>query len=296
MHPGSRFEASAEMRGIERKIVICCGILTAVLLAHAVYASGKVVARVTDRSGQVFDITDGLAKELRILARVPAGSVIELSTDSNLTLYFSSTRTDLRFFGPATVTVSAQSAQSSNGISATEVHEDINISIDLNKSRSRKKSLASNDLTERKIALIQPVDVKVIADQTIEFRWASKATNISSYAFKLFDNQGNLVYSAITSSNAIRFVDSAIFQPGHNYRWSVRSVSAGNESIPTGGEFMTASVDEAAAYYDLVPLTRGTVSDLVLYALVLDKLDLLMESERIWQQLESHHPGIRQER
>lgn len=296
MYPGRQIEIDATMQSVTQRIALSCGILVAAILAHAVHASGKTVARVTDLSGQVVDVTDGGAKKLRILARVRAGSVLELSTNSNLTLHFSSNRTDLRFFGPTTVTVLEKSAESSNGISAIKEHKDIDISIDLNNNDLGGVIARSVALSDTRITPIQPVNSKIIADRPVEFKWKSGGVNFDSYAFKLFDGNGALLQSIITSSNRIIFSDRALFQPGLKYRWSVRSVSAGNESTPEESHFTVASVDEANSYYDLSGLTRGTVSDLVLYALALDQLDLLMESERIWQQLESHHPGIRQER
>ena len=296
MYSGGQIEANATMRSLKKRIALSCGLLVVALVVHAVYASDKTVARVTDLTGQVLDVTDGGAKKLRILARVRAGTMIELSTDSNLTLHFSSNRTDLRFFGPTTVTVLEQSAESSNGISAKKEHKDIDISIDLNDNDLGGVIARSVALTDAKITPIQPVNSKIISDRPVEFRWRSEGIDFDSYGFRLFDGNGGLLHSIITSSDRIVFSNRALFQPGLNYRWSVRSVSAGNESAPEESHFTIASVDEANSYYALADLTRGTVSDLVLYALALDQLNLRVESERIWRQLESHHPGIQQER
>ena len=284
------------MRGyIEKAIVVCWFCVAATGLSVA-FAGERTVARVTDISGQVFDVSSDVAQQLRILARVKAGSTLELSQNANLTLHFSANRIDLRFFGPTTVTVSDRSATSSNGISATKEHRDIDISIDLKNSDLGGVISRSIEIGGASVTPTHPVDTSIIADRPVIFRWTGSKRDGEAFHFALSDIAGDLIYAVSTQDNQIILSNASLMRPGQQYQWSVTAVSEDGRSNTGRGRFSTATVDESKAFYGLTGLTRGTVSDLVLYALALDQLNLVGEAEPVWQLLEAHHPGIRRER
>ena len=55
---------------------------------------------------------------------------------------------------------------------------------------------------------------------------------------------------------------------------------------------MVASETVASSFYAMNAKPKATVSDLVLYALHLDQMELKSESDMVWSRLELLRPGI----
>jgi hypothetical protein len=261
----------------------------------AAYSADKTVARVTDLVGVVFDVTAGSKTPMRILARVRQGSSIQLAQNASLILHFSATRTDFSFIGPTTVRVMEHGAISENGISSKKEHRDVSISLDLKNSDLGGVIARSIQINPTKIVPTHPVNSKVIADKPVTFTWDVDRESNSEYQFELTDQAGIPMYTFNTTQTQITLSNEILLTPGQTYQWVVASNSDGVRNNSKRTKFFTATLDETDTYYRLSTLTRGTVSDLVLYALTLDELNLTGESYKVWQRLESYHPGISNE-
>lgn len=263
-------------------------ILAAVSISHA---GGNVVARVTDLQGTATEMVNGQARNLRILARLKDGAVIELQRGATITLHFSAKRRDMRFIGPGTVRVKGQSANATNGVASTKDHTDIGISLDLSGSGLGGIIARSLNMPEPKVNLQHPVKTKVIADRPLSFKWSSGGAT-AAYTLSLQLRGGPVVFTARTTDTEMDLPPEVQLQPGKRYRWTITTSLDNAEAVQSAGGFTVADASETTKFYAMASTAKDKVSDLVLYALQLDRLKLGSEAEPVWQQLETLRPGI----
>lgn len=274
------------------KIVLSLISLCIVLVAMSTaYGAGRTVARVTDLEGTATVEVDGEAGDLRILARVHQGASILLGEGSRITLHFPAVRTDFKFFGPATVRVLQQTAIGNNGVAEKKQHGDIGVSLDLSRSDLGGIIARSIKVEDPQIVLQHPSRSKVVAGRPLVFSWSSRSHG-AVYDLTLQDAFGAKLFSGSTADTTMKLPAGTSLEIGATYVWSVAANDSGGSKWSKSAQFITASKQETDRFYQLSALTRGDISDLVLYALHLDQMQLKTESEKIWQHLESFRPGI----
>ncbi|MBX2836784.1 MAG: hypothetical protein KTR35_08010 [Gammaproteobacteria bacterium] len=272
------------------KIATICWMYCVLAMVSVASAGGDTVARVTDLQGSAMHLVNGEKRNLRILARVKDGTTIQLEKGAMITLHFSAKRRDMRFIGPGTVKVKGQSANASNGVASTKDHDDIGISLDLSGSGLGGIIARSLNVPKPKVNLQYPVKSKVIGDRPVQFSWSSGgATAVYTLTVK---QRGAVVYSGRTTGTTITLPSNISLTPGARYQWNVSADLGNGDAIQTASSFIVATQSETASYYAMSAKPKNTVSDLVLYALHLDQMELKSESDIVWDRLESLRPGI----
>ncbi len=272
------------------RIATICWTYCVLAMVSVAFAGGDTVARVTDLQGSATQVVNGEKRNLRILARVKDGTTIELQQGAMITLHFSAKRRDMRFIGPGTVKVKGQSADASNGVASTKDHEDIGISLDLTGSGLGGIIARSLNVPKPKVNLQHPVKSKVIADRPLEFSWSSGgATAVYTLTVK---QSGIVIFNGRTTETRMILPSSVPLRPGVRYQWDVSANLGNGDATETSSSFIVASETEASSFYAMNAKPKATVSDLVLYALHLDQMELKSESDMVWSRLELLRPGI----
>ncbi len=272
--------------------VIATWIYCAIAVISTAYATESIVARVTDIQGTATETFGGIERNLRILARIKDGAVIELEKGAEITLHFSAKRKDMRFVGPGVINVIGQSAKGSNGVASTKEHKDIGISLDLSGSGLGGIIARGINTKKLKVNLKHPVKTKVIADRPLNFSWSTKDGDPAMFSISLQQVGGPVLFSQSTTANQVRLPGNIRLNPGSSYEWSVVASSGSGKSEPRIGKFKVATASEASQFYSVFSEEKESVSDWVLYALQLDGMGLETESIQVWQQLEALRPGI----
>ena len=137
-----------------------------------------------------------------------------------------------------------------------------------------------------------PVDTMVLSTKPVEFRWRGSIGS-GLYNLVLRNHLGETLYNQTTANVSLVLPTHIKLQPGNTYRWQVSTIDAGESA---SAEFSAAPAEVEALHYRMARLKTGSISDRVLYALYLDRMELHEEAREAWDHLETLRPGIQSER
>ncbi len=305
--PGSHFKPCYDyfpdftdwirMRGYRNRISLGLyglGLLAAVLVASAVHALDRTVARITDIQGVAALIDGDEPENLRILTRLRSGNRIRLEAGASVTMHFPASRTDFRFSGPDTIRVEDQRAVGESATPEIRVHSDIGVNLDLTDTDLGAIAMRSIKPESNGLKVLGPSDTRVLLGKPVTFRWqAPEEAGIYNIALKSASGQN--LFNQTTAATSLVLPPDISLVPGGRYQWQVYAMGNDGMRLSAEAEFSAAPADVEARYYRIAVLTSGNVSDLVLHGLYLEQMALHEEAEKSWQYLETLRPGIRSE-
>ncbi|MBF0447800.1 MAG: hypothetical protein HQL67_06325 [Magnetococcales bacterium] len=259
----------------------------------------KEVALVLQVSGQAELIRDSRGRELKrplsVSNSLTTGNKIILGQDSQVVVIQLDDFKKSTFTGPDEITVNESELISKKGSSEVDQvgsqtasnKKGSNLLTALREGRPGGIRLRSLEWSKKQIVLLQPSDVGIIMDNSPTFRW-DPLDNVGPYRFILNSDSGVPIFEALVDEHSVTLPSNIKLEDGQSYAWRVtvgQSVKGSDVSI-----FSVITADQRQGLALLQKKAETSLSDQVLYGLLLEKLGLLSEAKNHWKLMSEMHP------
>ena len=259
----------------------------------AVVAAAQPVA-------MVVDLTGGASWELmtpvHITDEVAPGRLLILEKGARLVLIHLRTGTEQVFTGPARISLKADGSLEGGKAASTRKIQALQGAIQLKPSALAQTSVIMKELGApegplREAAppwpLLQPAG-PCIQDPSQAFAW--QALPQAKYTFRITDDQTHPVFEATGSEPRVKLPSPSPLAGKGVYLWFLRAELPDGSTRAASGSFRL--LDEAArgVLRAAKPGEGASFADRLLYALLLDQLEVKDEARTLWQALARERP------
>ena len=278
----------------------CVLVIVVVVWAAAGPAQAvQPVAMVTDIVGGNSVTGMGEETKLLLLAELTPGGGIDLAADSRLVIVYYESGNEYIFAGPASIKIGAEAPELLSGISPEKRQvlfagpgEEVII---------RPAGMVQASLVMRgtdpniDLRLDNLVDTKTLDRQPL-FRWQSLPGS-TNYSFELINESGDSLAKADLSATEYLLPEAVILKVGITYTWEVSTRTPDGILHSSWGDFLLATDRERALIEEMRPPEGASFSSRVMFAMVLQQLELRDEAVKEWKVLlaeRSDDPKLRQ--
>ncbi|MES1240368.1 MAG: CHAT domain-containing protein [Acidobacteriota bacterium] len=195
-------------------------------------------------------------RPLHRLDRLPAGATVQVGPASHLALAFASgVRYELGEGARVTIGKTDLAARAGLVKALPRVPPDLILAAISKEDRPGARAGAVRIRAGEEIDCVSPRDgaATLAAATVLRFRPADGA---SRHEVAVEDSQGNVVFETVTESPSVS-VPPGTLKPGARYRWTVKALDKPGPVIRGGADFVTLSLEAAAARERLKEAVRG---------------------------------------
>lgn len=269
------------------------GIAVLLLLPVAVVAS-EPVAMVTDLQGKVTTTGEGAARDLELMSELVTGNLVQVGPGGSVTLVFFASGNESKLAGPARARVSGAGLENVSGRPAEERT--------LVQAASAGQRVALAPLSQAglvmrsgrstsRIRILSPLGTRTWSPRP-GFRW-QPVPGAPAYRFQLFDDAGETLHERELTSTHYTLPDTIPLQPGEPYTWEIEARLDNGRKYSNWADFEVAD-DELRRYVDAArPVAGAAKSELIVFAMILEQLQLRDEARAVWRQVSEMEPDNR---
>ena len=246
------------------------------------------VAMVTDLVGTAELAEAGSRSALDLLANVPVNANLKVPAGSALVITYLDTAVEYRLEGPAEARAerSALVAVSGNSPEARDLFagQDVKVSpIDVAQASLVMRGTGTKTPA---VKLLSPRNTKTLSAHP-ELRWHGPAD--TDLELELTNENGELLLLETVQGSAFQLPDDVQLEPGLIYTWSI-TARGGNSAGAEWADFEIANEAERARAVALRPSADAPFSERLVYAVLLDELELHEAARAIWAALAEERP------
>ena len=269
---------------------------TLILLIGASFSvsaqDGEYVAMVSDITGQDAITVSGQSETAEILDELLSGKELSLADGSSLTLFFFASSEEYTYEGPAQILIEEQQPKLLSGSEANTRNLDMaklvgiasedegGIDLGVLKLRAFEKPV---------LELLGPVDTMVVAKYP-RFSW-SPVEGASSYEFILSNELGKRIADISVRDTWVVLPEDATLVAGAEYTWEIITQTTDQTEYRAHAYFNVAEEYLRVEVDSSRPADDASFSEKVVYARLLEKLDLKHDAKALWQELATLKPS-----
>jgi hypothetical protein len=278
---------------IKTVCVASLGLLApAMVLAAAPKSADEPVAMITDLKGAV-SVHSALGDQgADLLMSLQPGAELRIPAAGSVTLVYYASARRYTYAGADTVSVGAQSPSAGSGapgssrvlapagdtgLDARQVQELVQGGMQMRNFDPRKR-----------IRLKSPVRTALLERGPV-FVWEPLESG-TQYRFTLRDDAGLVLLETLMDSTRLRLPQEIRLHEGVNYTWQVDARAVGGNAYSASTEFSLLPAAQRALIEGRRPSADAEVSDVLVYALLLQENNLRDEAGKIWSVLAGEHP------
>jgi len=262
-------------------------LLTLGLLGTAGTLLAESVAMVTDLSGAVTFADGGANRTLDILDDLVPGMAVQVQEGASVVLVYFASGTEYRIAGPARFKVGDTELEGETGDARTLV-----LVTDQKLSDVGKVAMAAVIMrgTGQGVKLLEPRHT--ILGGEPDFRWEA-FEDAGDYHFTLTDEDGEVLADQWVEGTEKRFPAGVVLDAGSTYFWKVESRLSNGKAVSGEADFRLLTAEEKSLVEALRPVGTAPVSELVLYAVLLEQKGLLQQAREQWAVVADRRPGAK---
>lgn len=267
------------------------------LTSHPIdsYAA-EAVAMVTDIVGTGVITENGEEKPCEILAYLPPGAEVRINEGTNLSLVYFQSAQEYAFSGKANIRINPEEPQVLSGTNPQSRNLALVGETGLLPSARHGYTqvalvLRSTGKKKKKIRLIDPRDTKVLDAHPV-FRWEPLEDGVQ-YRFVLADESGRTVMETLVNDTSFQAPPELWLEEGVIYTWQVEARLASGVVYLSSAEFSLLEKSERDQINKLRPAANAPFSERLLFATLLDELDLRDAAQRQWNALAAERPNAK---
>lgn len=262
--------------------------LTALILAPMPLAAQETMALVTDVSGRAYIY---LGQFLGITAAIPAHQTLTLEPGCRLVMVHVKTGEEFTFQGPCKLRFNPEGRP--EGAKPQSVKKPIALqgSIRLKPESLAQASLVLREVDTRASAVSTGFTPRgpVLLDPLPDFRWHSAGTN-ATYRLDLTGPDGSLLLDLSLDENHLKLPEHLALVDGLSYVWRLHTTING-EVQTESGKFKLLPKLQRDQLQAASPKEGASFSDRLVYAALLEQLEVRDEARALWKSLAKERPG-----
>jgi len=261
-------------------------LLTSVFLPLSVTADdGAPIAMVTDIVGKVVTSSDGKQKPLNILDNVSAGMQIDIAEQAKLVLVYLESGKEYAVQGKAIVDIGASQINSKSGqsIQGKDLNKYRDVEFKPVNALQAAAEMRSGSSKHIKLRLLSLNGVKTLEVRPT-FRWQAIQAGLK-YQFELFNTEGETLLQKEVLATSLELPQDMNLEPGKIYSWELSTQLPNRKRYTNFTDFSVVSEKERKMVNNLRPDDNAPVSELVLYATVLEQLLIRDEALAYWKKI-----------
>ncbi|MFQ5785498.1 MAG: hypothetical protein ACE5H8_11845 [Alphaproteobacteria bacterium] len=249
-------------------------------------AGSGAVAMVTDLAG-ASRIEGSGGGRIALLAELVPGSRIVVDEGARLVIVYYESGDEYVFRGPANLRIDPRTPEVLSGVRPerrpsllSEIGGEVTI---------RPTDVVQASLVMRAsgsaagLRLDRPVATRVL-DPSPVFRWRP-APGAQTYHFELIDDDGRTLATADVAATEFRLPENIVLAPAVTYTWEVSARPASGAATSDWADFSVAPASDRALVERLRPPADAAFSRRVLFATVLERLELRDAARAYWRVL-----------
>ncbi len=259
-----------------------------------VATAAEPVAMVTDLQGEVAENSGNTPRPLEIMSELATGNVISVPPGGSVTLVFFTSGNESRLAGPARARVSGAGLEN---ISGQPPSERALVQATNNEQRVALAPLSQAGLVMRsgrsssRIRILSPLGTRTWEARP-EFRWLA-VPGAPAYRFQLFDGEGETLHEVQLTDTRYRVPDSIRLQPGEPYTWEIEARLENGRKYSNWADFEVADEQIRNRVERARPAADAGNSELIVFAMILEQLQLRDEARAVWRRVSELEPGNR---
>ncbi|MEO5339827.1 MAG: hypothetical protein H7837_04820 [Magnetococcus sp. MYC-9] len=261
------------------------------------------IAVVLDVNGPVTVVSElnGFTDESPLLRtnHLSAGNRLLIGEGAEVTLMHLELFKRFTLRGPEEAVVQREGFQLRSGMAepvAAATYGNLGMLASLGKGRSQLKMpevvIGIRDLDKKigDIILAAPVDKERVGEPRLEFAWHPLA-DTTDYRLMLRDADGGMVLDVPVQGSPFVLPESVVLQPGGRYTWQVVAANGARTEKSAVWSFEVLTSEEQESLQLWRPGADATISDRVLYAMLLEKLGVIRMAGQQWRILHEQQPA-----
>ena len=261
--------------------------------------AAQPVAMVTDITGGNSVSGMGEMTELSLLDEIAPGGSVDLAAGSRLVIVYYESGNEYIFTGPASVRFDAEAPEVLSG-NAPEQRQvllaDASGEIIIQPSGMVQASLVMRGTDPSiEIKLDNLVDTKTL-DKRPVFHW-QPLPGATAYHLELIDDAGESLATIDVAATEASLPEAVTLEVGVTYTWEVSARTPDGILHSSWGDFSLATDAERSLIEQMRPPSDAPFSSRVMFAVVLQQLELRDEAVELWKGLlaeRSDDPKLRQ--
>ncbi|MCB1743780.1 MAG: hypothetical protein KDK91_25620 [Gammaproteobacteria bacterium] len=272
--PSTRHRASRLVRGFA-VLALCL---------HAPGLAASPVAMVSHCEGQISIIADGRSSPCTLLSYLDSATRLKLGANALVKLVYFDKALEIPVRGPieVAVEVAVDVAQDPAGVRSLALVRDTGL---VPSDRLAQASVVMRG--GHRIEGLRPDNGRLLQAPT-RLRW-SAVPGASRYTVELTDETAAVVFSTDTRTTTVALPAELRFSAGGYYEWHVQASVEGRR-FQADASFELADVSLQTRLRRLASSAANSLTDALLYGLVLEELELWEAAGHHWQMLARQHP------
>ncbi len=275
------------MKQLSRVITILIGLF----IIPPVQANDPV-AMITDMQGVITINRDNAKANADILSYLYVDDELNGSDNSQLTIVYLDPPLEFNIKRPKQVKIQVDTITSLNksNIKSRDLKILQSAQIELGPENNLGQgSLILRGFQRKKIELLQPVKT-IIMNVTPTFIWKSSIRN-PKFHFALMDSVGQLMIETDLTATRFTLPEDITLKSGEDYTWFVSSKSDNGKKYSSSSTFSLLDKERGKKITIMKSQSKNSVSEQVLFARFLEKLDLKQLAKEQWNLLLRERPN-----
>ena len=262
--------------------------------AAAQTVAAQTVAMVTDIEGGNSVTGMGESTEISLLAELEPGGGIDLAAGARLVIVYYESGNEFVFTGPASIRIGPVAPELLSGNDPEE--RQVMLAGIIQPAGMIQASIVMRGTADNiDIRLENLVDTKTLDTRPL-FRW-KPLPGVTTYQFEIIDDSGDSLAEAEVTATELWLPEAVTLEVGVIYTWEVAARTPDGILHSGWGDFSLATDADRALVEQMRPPADAPFSSRVMFAVVLQQLELRDEAQTFWQSLLAERiddPALRQ--
>ena len=263
-------------------------VLVTILVAVRFAAYGVAatpVAMVTDISGNVHSGDRALA----LFGELSSGADVAANAGAHVVIVYYESGVEYSYVGPTQFRVGAGGPETLAGKAPAERVLGIVTSVMISPLRLVQTMMILRAGAERPtLKLVTPVDTKLVNPPRV-FRWEPVAKGLT-YFFELTDERNGKLINVHVEDTAFALPTDVKLEEDVTYIWEVSTSFATGQRVSSWAEFVLLESEQRATLESMKPGPDASFSERVVYATVLEQMEVREEARTLWRALLKERP------
>ena len=270
-----------------------CGFLQLLFALAALSASALIdaagpAAIVTDLRG---DARSASGARIDLLAELPVGAEIALDRGARVVVVHLASSSTFDLAGPGAFAIRASGVEGQAGarVAPPKALSASYQGVRLQPARIAQASIAMRgNAPDERLRLVSPVATWLLEAQP-SFSWTSQVDS-GNYALQLTDSENRVLFDTVTTATTVPLPKHVVLEPGRLYGWQVKASMPNGQGVEAWAEFGVADAALRSRIDAARPRADAATSERILFALLLESLNLHEAARNDWAQIATERP------
>ena len=255
--------------------------------------AAEPVAMVSDCVGKASISTSHNTKPCEILTNLSPGAKLRLASGDQVTVVYFSSGKEFAFMDQAEITIGEEGPTRNTGgapkVRNLALVKETGLVPSGGQGYQQAAIVLRNIKTQKKLQLLTPNNTALL-ETSPRFRWESIERGIQ-YRFTLIDESGRIIIETLVNSTEFQTPAQVKLTEGTVYIWQLEARTASGVVYSNSADFTLLERAERERLERVRPGPNAPVSERVVFATVLEQMNLHDEAKKHWKALLGDRPN-----